>query len=133
MVAVLAGLAPPGGGEGVMHVLKVLYYSIVLLPQDIFFLSFNQKHFIFSTLTVDGLTSGFYQTSVPETAHVRSVVCWIGATDRDIGINAKMSYSIIGGDGRDTFDIYTDHTGNFGIIIVKRVRIHFIGFLTQSL
>lgn len=133
MVAVLAGLAPPGGGEVVMHVLKVLYRRIVLLPRDIFFLLFNQKHFIFSTLTVAGLTSGLYQTSLPETAHVGWVVCRIWAEDMDIGINAEMSYSIIDGDGRDTFDIYTDHTNTFGIITVKRVRIHFIGFLTQSL
>lgn len=60
--------------------------------------------------------------SVPETAPVGSVVGRIWAKDRDIGINAEMRYSIIDGDGRDTFDVSTDPTNLFGIITVKRVR-----------
>lgn len=51
-----------------------------------------------------------------------SVVGRIWAKDRDIGINAEMRYSIIDGDGRDTFDISTDPTNLFGIITVKKVR-----------
>ncbi|CAN9506071.1 unnamed protein product [Ophioblennius macclurei] len=61
-----------------------------------------------------------YQMSVPETAPVGSVVGRIWAKDRDIGVNAEMSYSIIDGDGRDTFDIATDPTNLFGIITVKK-------------
>ncbi|XP_039983529.1 cadherin-20-like isoform X1 [Xiphias gladius] len=61
-----------------------------------------------------------YQMSVPESAPVGSVVGRIWAKDRDIGVNAEMTYSIIDGDGRDTFDISTDPTGLFGIITVKK-------------
>lgn len=59
--------------------------------------------------------------SVPESAPVGSVVGRIWAKDRDIGVNAEMKYSIINGDGRDTFDISTDPTNLFGIITVKKV------------
>uniref|UniRef100_A0A4W5LGK4 Cadherin-20 n=1 Tax=Hucho hucho TaxID=62062 RepID=A0A4W5LGK4_9TELE len=61
-----------------------------------------------------------YQMSVLESALVGSVVGRIRAKDRDIGINAEMRYSIIDGDGRDTFDISTDHTNLFGIITIKK-------------
>ncbi|XP_034145088.1 cadherin-20 [Esox lucius] len=61
-----------------------------------------------------------YQMSVPESAPVGSVVGRIRAKDRDIGINAEMTYSIIDGDGRDTFDISTDPTHLFGIITIKK-------------
>lgn len=60
--------------------------------------------------------------SVPESAPVGSVVGRIWAKDRDVGVNAEMKYSIIDGDGRDTFDISTDPTNLFGIITVKKVR-----------
>lgn len=60
--------------------------------------------------------------SVPESAPVGSVVGRIWAKDRDIGVNAEMKYSIIDGDGRDTFDISTDPTNLFGIITVKKVK-----------
>ncbi|XP_034428128.1 cadherin-20-like [Hippoglossus hippoglossus] len=61
-----------------------------------------------------------YQMSVPESAPVGSVVGRIWAKDRDTGVNAEMKYSIIDGDGRDTFDISTDPTNLFGIITVKK-------------
>ncbi|XP_035616825.1 cadherin-20-like [Oncorhynchus keta] len=61
-----------------------------------------------------------YQMSVLESAPVGSVVGRIRAKDRDIGINAEMMYSIIDGDGRDTFDISTDPTNLFGIITIKK-------------
>ncbi|XP_064797988.1 cadherin-20-like [Oncorhynchus masou masou] len=61
-----------------------------------------------------------YQMSVVESAPVGSVVGRIRAKDRDIGINAEMRYSIIDGDGRDTFDISTDPTNLFGIITIKK-------------
>lgn len=68
------------------------------------------------------LSSGLYQMSIPESAPVGSVVGRIWAKDRDIGVNAEMKYSIIDGDGRDTFDISTDPTNLFGIITVKKVQ-----------
>ncbi|AWP21093.1 hypothetical protein SMAX5B_001218 [Scophthalmus maximus] len=61
-----------------------------------------------------------YQMSIPESAPVGSVVGRIWAKDRDIGPSAEMRYSLIDGDGRDTFDISTDPTSVFGIITVKR-------------
>lgn len=67
------------------------------------------------------LSSGLYQMSVPELAPVGSVLGRIWAKDRDVGINAEMKYSIIDGDGRDTFDISTDPSNLFGIITVKKV------------
>lgn len=59
--------------------------------------------------------------SVPESAPVGSVLGRIWATDRDVGVNAEMTYRIIDGDGRDTFEISTDPTNTFGIITVKKV------------
>ncbi|KAM7369644.1 hypothetical protein PAMP_010948 [Pampus punctatissimus] len=61
-----------------------------------------------------------YQMSIPESASVGSVVGRLWAKDRDVGVNAEMKYSIIDGDGRDTFDISTDPTNLFGIITVKK-------------
>uniref|UniRef100_A0A8C5G503 Cadherin-20 n=1 Tax=Gouania willdenowi TaxID=441366 RepID=A0A8C5G503_GOUWI len=61
-----------------------------------------------------------YQMSVPESAPVGSVVGRVWAKDRDIGVNSEMKYSIIDGDGRDTFDVSTDPSNLFGIITVKK-------------
>ncbi|XP_075905196.1 cadherin-20-like isoform X2 [Nelusetta ayraudi] len=61
-----------------------------------------------------------YQMSMPESAPVGSVLGRIWANDRDVGVNAEMTYSIIDGDGRDTFEISTDPTNTFGIITVKK-------------
>lgn len=60
--------------------------------------------------------------SIPESAPVGSVVGRIWAKDKDTGVNAEMKYSIIDGDGRDTFDISNDPTNLFGIITVKKVH-----------
>uniref|UniRef100_A0A3P9ITA0 Cadherin-20 n=1 Tax=Oryzias latipes TaxID=8090 RepID=A0A3P9ITA0_ORYLA len=62
-----------------------------------------------------------YQMSVLESAPMGSVVGRIWAKDRDVGVNAEMKYRIIDGDGRDTFDISTDPTNRFGIIMVKKL------------
>ncbi|KAJ8376892.1 hypothetical protein SKAU_G00074720 [Synaphobranchus kaupii] len=61
-----------------------------------------------------------YQMSVPESAPVGSVVGRIRARDRDEGENAEIRYTIIDGDGRDSFDISTDPTNQFGIITIKK-------------
>ncbi|XP_064189826.1 cadherin-20-like [Anguilla rostrata] len=61
-----------------------------------------------------------YQMSVPESAPVGSVVGRIRARDKDEGVNAEMRYTIIDGDGRDSFDIGTDPTNQFGIITIKK-------------
>ncbi|XP_028659661.2 cadherin-20-like [Erpetoichthys calabaricus] len=61
-----------------------------------------------------------YQMSVPESAPVGSIVGRVRAKDLDVGINAEMRYTIIDGDGRDTFDINTDPTNQVGIITIKK-------------
>ncbi|RVE58556.1 hypothetical protein OJAV_G00195480 [Oryzias javanicus] len=62
-----------------------------------------------------------YQMSVLESAPVGSVVGRVWAKDRDVGVNAEMKYRVIDGDGRDTFDISTDPSNRFGIILVKKL------------
>ncbi|XP_054622105.1 cadherin-20-like isoform X3 [Dunckerocampus dactyliophorus] len=69
--------------------------------------------------SVDAKT-GLYQMSVPESASVDAEVGRIWAKDRDTGVNAEMTYHVIDGDGRDTFDIITDPSNRFGIIRVKK-------------
>uniref|UniRef100_A0A4W4FNJ7 Cadherin-20 n=1 Tax=Electrophorus electricus TaxID=8005 RepID=A0A4W4FNJ7_ELEEL len=66
-----------------------------------------------------------YQMSVLESGPVSSVVDRIEAKDRDLGINAEMRYSIIDGDGRDTFDISTDASNLYGVITIKKVHLDF--------
>ncbi|XP_061614105.1 cadherin-20-like isoform X1 [Phyllopteryx taeniolatus] len=61
-----------------------------------------------------------YQMSVPESASVDSEVGRIWAKDRDVGVNADMTYSVIDGDGRDTFGIATDSSNRYAIITVKK-------------
>nr|XP_049605503.1 cadherin-20 [Syngnathus scovelli]XP_049605504.1 cadherin-20 [Syngnathus scovelli] len=61
-----------------------------------------------------------YQMSVPESATVDSEVGRIQAEDRDVGVNADMTYRVIDGDGRDTFEIVTDTSNRFAIITVKK-------------
>lgn len=56
------------------------------------------------------------------------------ANDRDIGENAKSTYSIIAGDEKDLFEIVTDSQTQEGILTLKKVKnsLLFISFL-QSL
>uniref|UniRef100_A0AAV2L7D6 Cadherin-20 n=1 Tax=Knipowitschia caucasica TaxID=637954 RepID=A0AAV2L7D6_KNICA len=61
-----------------------------------------------------------YQMSVPESAPVGTVVGTIWARDQDSGPNALMKYSVVDGDGRDSFEISTDPTRSYGVIAVKR-------------
>uniref|UniRef100_A0A8C9V1J1 Cadherin-10 n=1 Tax=Scleropages formosus TaxID=113540 RepID=A0A8C9V1J1_SCLFO len=63
---------------------------------------------------------GVYQFSAPESTEVGSPVGKIKATDADVGKNAEMDYSIIGGDGIDVFDIVTDTDSQEGVITVKK-------------
>lgn len=62
-----------------------------------------------------------YQMSVLESAPVSSTVGRVFAKDLDEGINAEMKYTIVDGDGADTFDINTDPNFQVGIITVKKV------------
>ncbi|MBN3294807.1 CAD20 protein, partial [Amia calva] len=84
------------------------------------FCIFVCTHAFFHSLTCLLLPAELYQMSVPESAPVGSVVGRVRAKDLDEGINAEMRYTIIDGDGRDTFDISTDTTNQFGIITIKK-------------
>lgn len=46
----------------------------------------------------------------------------IEAVDADVGRNAEMDYTIVGGDGLDVFDITTDRYTQEGILSVKKVQ-----------
>ncbi|XP_018589497.1 cadherin-20-like isoform X2 [Scleropages formosus] len=65
-------------------------------------------------------TQELYQMSISESAAEGSVIGYIRAEDQDVGVNADMCYSIVGGDGQDIFDISTDPTHRFAIITVKK-------------
>ena len=66
--------------------------------------------------------SGIYQFRVPESSVFGTPVGRILATDRDIGRNAEMYFTIVSGDGMDMFDISTDKDTQEGVITVSKVR-----------
>lgn len=66
--------------------------------------------------------SGIYQFRVPESSQSGTPVGRIKATDRDIGKNAEMHFTIVSGDGMDMFDISTDKNTQEGVITVSKVR-----------
>lgn len=54
-----------------------------------------------------------------ESTEIGGAIGRIKADDPDVGDNAKMEYSIVG--GHDTFNIITDQTTQEGVIIIKKV------------
>lgn len=66
--------------------------------------------------------SGIYQFRVPESSKSGVPVGKIKATDRDIGKNAEMYFTIVSGDGMDMFDVSTDKDTQEGVITVSKVR-----------
>lgn len=68
--------------------------------------------------------SGIYQFRVPESSKSGTPVGRIRATDRDIGKNAEMYFTIVSGDGMDMFDISTDKDTQEGVISVSKVRLN---------
>ena len=65
---------------------------------------------------------GIYQFSVPESMRAGTPVGRIRATDKDIGSNAEMDYTVVSGDGIDMFDISTDKDTQEGVITVVKVN-----------
>ncbi|XP_049455356.1 cadherin-6-like isoform X2 [Epinephelus fuscoguttatus] len=61
-----------------------------------------------------------YQFRVPESSKSGTSVGRIVATDRDIGKNAEMYFTIVSGDGMDMFDISTDKDTQEGVISVSK-------------
>lgn len=66
---------------------------------------------------------GIYQFRVPELSKSGTPVGRIRATDKDVGKNAEMYFTIVSGDGLDTFDIFTDKATQEGVITVSKVRV----------
>lgn len=67
-----------------------------------------------------GFTQSIYQFRVPESSKSGTPVGRIKATDRDIGKNAEMYFTIVSGDGMDMFDISTDKDTQEGVITVSK-------------
>ncbi|KAK9539440.1 hypothetical protein VZT92_004548 [Zoarces viviparus] len=65
-------------------------------------------------------TQSIHQFRVPESSKSGTPVGRILATDRDIGKNAEMSFTIVSGDGMDVFDISTDEATQEGVITVGK-------------
>lgn len=58
-----------------------------------------------------------------ESTEIGGAIGRIKADDPDVGRNAEMEYSIVG--GHDIFNIITDQTTQEGVIIIKKVT-HFV-------
>nr|XP_046264468.1 cadherin-6 [Scatophagus argus] len=65
-------------------------------------------------------TQSIYQFRVPESSKSGTPVGRIKATDRDIGTNAEMYFTIVSGDGMDMFDISTNKDTQEGVITVTK-------------
>ncbi|KAM9333379.1 cadherin-10-like [Pholidichthys leucotaenia] len=59
-----------------------------------------------------------FRVTAPESTEIGGAIGRIKAGDPDIGRNAEMEYSIVG--GHDTFNIITDQTTQEGVIVVKK-------------
>ncbi|XP_056317949.1 cadherin-8 [Danio aesculapii] len=65
-------------------------------------------------------TKGSYEFHIPEDLGIGKPGGRVKANDRDIGENAKSTYTIIGGDERDVFEIVTDAQTQEGILRLKK-------------
>ncbi len=66
---------------------------------------------------------GSYEFTIPEDLGIGKPGGRVKANDRDIRENAKSTYSIIGGDERDVFEIVNDAQTQDGILRLKKVRL----------
>ncbi|XP_051944388.1 cadherin-6-like isoform X2 [Hippocampus zosterae] len=66
-------------------------------------------------------TQSIYQFRIPELSIPGTEVGRIKATDRDIGNNAEMNFTIISGDALDIFDIFTNKETQEGVITVIKI------------
>ncbi|XP_068115875.1 cadherin-8 [Hyperolius riggenbachi] len=62
-----------------------------------------------------------YQFVVPEDIGIGDSIGRVRANDRDIGENAKSSFDIIDGDGRDMFEIVIDSQTQDGILRLRKL------------
>ncbi|XP_043101724.1 cadherin-8 isoform X1 [Puntigrus tetrazona] len=65
-------------------------------------------------------SKGSYEFTIPEDLVIGKPGGRVKANDRDIGENAKSTYTIIGGDERDVFEIVTDAQTQEGILRLKK-------------
>ncbi|XP_057712774.1 cadherin-6-like isoform X1 [Corythoichthys intestinalis] len=65
-------------------------------------------------------TQSIYQLRVPELSRAGTEVGRITATDKDVGRNAEMRFTIISGDGTDVFDVFTNEDTQEGVLIVSK-------------
>lgn len=61
-----------------------------------------------------------YSFNTLESTETNTPIGRVRAVDADIGVNAEMKYSIIGGDGQDMFDITSDKFTQEGVISIKK-------------
>lgn len=60
-----------------------------------------------------------FRVTAVESTEIGGAIGRIKADDPDVGRNAEMEYSIVG--GHDMFNIITDQTTQEGVIIIKKV------------
>lgn len=60
-----------------------------------------------------------FRVTAVESTEIGGAIGRIKADDPDVGRNAEMEYSIVG--GHDIFNIITDQTTQEGVIIIKKV------------
>lgn len=65
---------------------------------------------------------GLYDFVIPEDLPIGKMGGKVKANDRDIGENAKSTYSVIEGDDQGMFEIITDTQTQEGILRLKKVR-----------
>ncbi|XP_019734787.1 cadherin-6-like [Hippocampus comes] len=66
-------------------------------------------------------THSIYQFRIPELSIPGTEVGRIKATDRDVGTNAEMYFTIVSGDALDIFDIFTNKETQEGFITVSKI------------
>lgn len=70
-----------------------------------------------------------YTFSISESAPVGTTVGRIMADDGDIGVNARMNYSLEDLEESSTFTIQTDPNTQEGIIILAQVKQHISDYI----
>lgn len=63
--------------------------------------------------------SDSFRVTTPESTEVGGAIGRIKADDPDVGRNAEMEYSIVG--GHDIFNVVTDQKTQEGVIVIKKV------------
>lgn len=61
-----------------------------------------------------------------ESTEIGGAIGHIKADDPDVGRNAEMEYTVVG--GHDTFNIITDQTTQEGVIVIKKVTVSYLVF-----